>query len=253
MTKEQLATFLVRVLGQEANSSSPTLQDPTVSPWAKQYVATAIELKLLSAGADGQFSGQTQATRDLLVLGSYETKKQIESASPVKVSGADFASGNRLLLTLTAAIDGSTIDLSKITINGVPLDPNRDRFVLSDDKKTITIILGSGFTLDPSKTPVIEVGGVKTLFGTDVKSGGGEAPVPVTVTVPPPAPQPPSNSSSTPIPVPKVTIDEAHGEIGTDSARYGVSSSRSGTLYYALYPAGSAKPGAADIKDGREP
>jgi len=251
VTKEQLATFLVRVLGQEANSSSPTFQDPTVSPWAKQYVATALQLKLLSAGADGLFSGQTQATRDLLVLGSYEAKKQIESTSPVKVSGADFASDSRLVITMTAGIDGSTIDLSKITINGVPLDPNRDKFVLSDDKKTITIILGSGFTLDPSKTPVIEVGGVKSLFGTDVKGGGGEAPIPVSVTMPPPAPQPPSNSSSTPIPAPKVTIDDAHGEIGTDSARYGVSSSRSGTLYYALYPAGTAKPSAAEIKEGK--
>ncbi|MBB6691329.1 S-layer homology domain-containing protein [Cohnella xylanilytica] len=251
VTKEQLATFLVRVLGQEANASSPTLQDPTVSPWAKQYVATALQLKLLSSGADGQFSGQTQATRNLLVLGSYETKKQIESSSPVKVSGADFASDNRLVIAMTAGIDGSTIDLSKITINGVPLDPNRDKFVLSDDKKTITIILGSGFTLDSSKTPVIEVDGVKSLFGTDVKGGGGEAPIPVSVTVPPPAPQPPSNSSSTPIPAPKVTIDDAHGEIGTESARYGISSSRSGTLYYALYPAGTAKPSAAEIKEGK--
>ncbi len=86
VTKEQLATFLVRGLGVEDKvSSTPGVNDSTVSDWAKGYVALALELKLLKGDADGKFGGTTNATRDLLVLGAYEAKDVYESqlsASP---------------------------------------------------------------------------------------------------------------------------------------------------------------------------
>lgn len=77
VTKEQLATFLVRGLGKnEEAKSTPGVNDATVSDWAKGYVALALETKLLENGADGKFGGQTNATRDLLVTGAYEAKSQ---------------------------------------------------------------------------------------------------------------------------------------------------------------------------------
>ncbi|MCM3749705.1 S-layer homology domain-containing protein [Paenibacillus pasadenensis] len=85
VTKEQLATFLVRGLGQKDKAEeTPGVKDNTVSDWAKGYVALALELKLLSNGADGKFGGKSNATRDLLVVGAYEAKevyKEIQ-ASP---------------------------------------------------------------------------------------------------------------------------------------------------------------------------
>lgn len=83
VTKEQLATFLVRGLGQRDEAESkPGVKDDTVSDWAKGYVELALELKLLKNGADGKFGGNTNATRDLLVLGSYEAKKEYEASKP---------------------------------------------------------------------------------------------------------------------------------------------------------------------------
>lgn len=77
VTKEQLATFLVRGLGKNEDAKAkPGVNDSTVSDWAKQYVALALNLKLLDNGTDGQFGGQTNATRDLLVIGAYEAKEQ---------------------------------------------------------------------------------------------------------------------------------------------------------------------------------
>lgn len=77
VTKEQLATFLIKGLGQkEEAESTPGVNDSTVSDWAKGYVALALELKLLSNGADGKFGGTTNATRDLLVVGSFEAKNE---------------------------------------------------------------------------------------------------------------------------------------------------------------------------------
>lgn len=76
VTKEQLATFLVRLLDQDAEAKTKTGNDSTVSNWAQGYVALALQLKLLDNGADGKFGGQANATRDLLVTGAYEAKSQ---------------------------------------------------------------------------------------------------------------------------------------------------------------------------------
>ncbi|WP_168120392.1 chitobiase/beta-hexosaminidase C-terminal domain-containing protein [Paenibacillus sp. HB172176] len=77
VTKEQLATFLVRGLGQrEEAEETPGVNDDTVSDWAKGYVALALDQKLLTNGDDGKFGGQANATRDLLVTGAYEAKEQ---------------------------------------------------------------------------------------------------------------------------------------------------------------------------------
>ncbi len=77
VTKEQLATFLVRGLGMNEDAKkTPGVNDATVSDWAKGYVALALEKKLLANGADGKFGGASNATRDLLVTGAYEAKEQ---------------------------------------------------------------------------------------------------------------------------------------------------------------------------------
>ncbi|WP_248758946.1 S-layer homology domain-containing protein, partial [Paenibacillus sp. ATY16] len=83
VTKEQLATFLVRVLGKNDDAKTKTGSDTTVSDWAQGYVALALELKVLSNGADGKFGGQANATRDLLLTGAYEAKQQyVPPATP---------------------------------------------------------------------------------------------------------------------------------------------------------------------------
>lgn len=261
VTKEQLAAFLIRGLGADTKlpgGSTPSIPDPSVSDWASAYVQQALQLKLLSAGANGQFEGKQAATRDLLASGAYETKKQFEAEHPVAVTGAEFASGNRLLITLSGQIDESSVDLAKITVNGAPLDPTKDKFALSEDKKTIVVTLREGYALDTSKTPAIEVGGVKTLFGNEVKKGG--EPIPVTVTEKPAAPAvPPASSTSTapatpsdPEPDAVVTIDRAGGQIERYSAQFNVSASVTGTVYYGVYPDnGQVSPGPGDIRDGK--
>ncbi|ACS99275.1 S-layer homology domain-containing protein [Paenibacillus sp. JDR-2] len=83
VTKEQLATFLVRVLDKNDDAKTKTGSDTTVSDWAQGYVSLALELKLLSNGADGKFGGQTNATRDLLLTSAYEAKQQyVPPATP---------------------------------------------------------------------------------------------------------------------------------------------------------------------------
>ncbi|MDQ0090913.1 hypothetical protein J2T12_004339 [Paenibacillus anaericanus] len=264
VTKEQLATFLVRVLGQDARAqSAPGVSDGTVSDWARGYVQVALGQGLLSNSSDGTFGGQEEASRKLLATGSFETAKTIEAIRPLEVSGADFTAGNKLELTLTVGIDGSSVDLSKITINGVPLDPKLDSYVLSEDKKTIIIKLHQGFKLDTSKTPVIVVKGLKTLFGNEVKNEESTL-ISVKITEPPATPPvvtpspststPFTPSTSTPIPTPgpdvTLAINAANGTITQTTASYPVTGSVTGVVYYSVLPSGLAAPSLDGIKLG---
>lgn len=113
ITKEQLAAFLLRGLGQNAAAAStPGVNDNTVSDWAKGYVALALKNKLLSNGADGTFSGTSAATRDMLLLGSYEAKKQF---TPAPVQAVTTVS-----ITKAEAVGAKSI---KVTLNGAIADP----------------------------------------------------------------------------------------------------------------------------------
>jgi cell division septation protein DedD len=83
VTKEQLATFLVKGLGQNKEAQAlPGVKDESVSDWAKGYVQLALQLKLLDNGEDGKFGGKSNATRDLLVTGAYEAKEQFVKLNP---------------------------------------------------------------------------------------------------------------------------------------------------------------------------
>ncbi|MFC5702708.1 chitobiase/beta-hexosaminidase C-terminal domain-containing protein [Cohnella faecalis] len=112
VTKEQLAAFLVRVLGKDADAKAMTGDDTTVSNWAQGYVAAALELKLLDNGADGKFGGKANATRDLLLTGAYEAKQQYVPPGKVSVAGATQVGVRKISVSFNKAVDSSQITLS---------------------------------------------------------------------------------------------------------------------------------------------
>jgi len=82
VTKEQLATFLVRGLGKDAEAKKADgVDDPTVSDWAKGYVEVALEMKILNNEESGNFEGKTEATREMLALSAYEAQVAFEAAA----------------------------------------------------------------------------------------------------------------------------------------------------------------------------
>ncbi|WP_258313479.1 S-layer homology domain-containing protein [Paenibacillus sp. tmac-D7] len=154
VTKQELATFLVRGLGWEAEAkASAGVSDKTVSDWAKGYVAVAIEKKILTSGEDGTFGGTSAATRDLLVLSSYAADKQYVPAGKVSVTGAK-------------AVGAKTVEISF----NKPVDTDKARFKLK--KGTVEIATGDAKFSDDKKTA--------TLPLTDVKVSAGSYSVEVT-------------------------------------------------------------------------
>ncbi|UJF33242.1 S-layer homology domain-containing protein [Paenibacillus hexagrammi] len=136
VTKEQLATFLVRVLGKDADAKAKTGDDTTVSDWAQGYVALALELKLFPA-AEGGFDGQSNATRDLLLTGAYEAKQQYVPAGKVSVTGAKAAGVQKVEVSFNKPVD---TEKAKISLKRGTVDVATTT-TWSDDKKTATLTL----------------------------------------------------------------------------------------------------------------
>lgn len=171
VTKEQLAAFLLRGLGKDAEAkATPGISDKTVSDWAKGYVALAIQQKLLSSGADGSFGGTSAATRDLLVLGSYEAKSQyVPPVGPVvtnvSIAKAEAVGAKALKITLNGAI----ADTSKLTVSVL-----RGSTVLTgtpkwnDTKNEVTITVDGKFTEGTytAKIEAVANGGLTVDKGT---------------------------------------------------------------------------------------
>ncbi|QNK58002.1 chitobiase/beta-hexosaminidase C-terminal domain-containing protein [Paenibacillus sp. PAMC21692] len=124
VTKEQLATFLVRGLDLKVDDSA-SLDDNSVSDWAKGYVALAIEKKILSNGEDGKFGGTTNATRDLLVLGAYEAKEQYRPIGKLQIS-AKQTGLKKITVSFSAKVDSAKAGLSATKGEVVQVDWNAD-------------------------------------------------------------------------------------------------------------------------------
>jgi hypothetical protein len=137
VTKEQLATFLVRVLGQDEAAKGKTGTDTTVSGWAQGYVALALELKLLANGEDGTFGGQANATRDLLLTGAYEAKQQYVPAGKVSVTGAKATGAQQVTVTFNKPVD---VEKAKLSLKkGTSEVVTTTKF--ADDKKSAVLTL----------------------------------------------------------------------------------------------------------------
>lgn len=149
VTKEQLATFLLRGLGLDKEAqATPGVTDKTVSDWAKGYVALAIEKKLLTSGTDGTFGGTSAATRDLLVLSSHEAKQQYKPGFNGKYSIASFKATDANILSLE--LNGP---LSEEAAKALKVEIKKDGAVItsgyttkwSDDKTKATLTFDAKF------------------------------------------------------------------------------------------------------------
>ncbi|CAH1215926.1 hypothetical protein PAECIP111891_04339 [Paenibacillus allorhizoplanae] len=139
VTKEQLATFLVRVLGKDADAKGKTGTDSTVTGWAQGYVALALELKLLSNGADGKFGGTSNATRDLLLTGAYEAKALYVSPGKVSVSEAKPTGVQQVTVSFSKPVDDTKAKVA-LTKGNLAVATTAK---FADDKKSVVLTLTS--------------------------------------------------------------------------------------------------------------
>lgn len=169
VTLEELAAFAVRALNLSNLKDSGSIKG--VSNWASEYVSLAVQYKLFELGS--RDSWQSNASRGDLLLSSYEVKTQHD---PIQLLGASATDKHDLALTFSASLKESQIDLSKIKLNGKPLDSKKVRFTLSPDGKTLTLIFDEPLSQDLLIQPSISVDGLQSITGNTLKT---EKPVPV--------------------------------------------------------------------------
>ncbi|NEW08867.1 S-layer homology domain-containing protein [Paenibacillus sp. SYP-B3998] len=172
VTKEQLATFLVRVLGKDADAKAKTGTDATVSDWAQGYVALALELKLLPAGTDGKFGGQSNATRDLLLTGAYEAKQQYVPVGKVSVTAAKATGVKKVTVSFNKPVD---IEKAKVALKKGSVDVKTEA-KFADDKKSVVLTLTEVKITDGDYS--VALSGIDAAsLGTATASFKGEAEV----------------------------------------------------------------------------
>ncbi|MCG7215873.1 S-layer homology domain-containing protein [Paenibacillus mucilaginosus] len=144
VTKQELATFLVRGLGWEDQVKSDVgVSDKTVSDWAKGYVALAIEKKILTSGEDGTFGGTSAATRDLLVTAAYEAQQAWKNENkPAKASVAEAKATGAKQVTVTFNRDVDTAK-AKLTLKKGTNETSVASVKFADDKKSAVITTDS--------------------------------------------------------------------------------------------------------------
>lgn len=83
VSRQELAAFLIRGLGLDADASSAEpVDDSTVDDWAKGYVSLALEKNLLANQSADKFNGKTSATRKMLALASFAAKQILTGSVP---------------------------------------------------------------------------------------------------------------------------------------------------------------------------
>ncbi|SEC33753.1 S-layer homology domain-containing protein [Paenibacillus sp. GP183] len=138
VTKEQLAAFLIRALGKDAEAKlTPAVNDATVSTWAKSYVAFGLQAKLVTNGADGTFGGTTNAPRSMLVISSAAAKAAVDATKKASVTEAKATGVKTVTVTLNKAVD-DTKAMIALTKGATAVATTT---VWSADKKTATLTL----------------------------------------------------------------------------------------------------------------
>ncbi|MFE6797238.1 S-layer homology domain-containing protein [Paenibacillus chitinolyticus] len=138
VTKEELATFLIRGLGKESEAKAkPGVSDKTVSDWAKGYVQLAQELKLFEAPAGQPFNGTAAATRDLLVTSAYQAQQINNASKKLSVSEAKATGVKTVTVKFNREVDTAKASLAlKKGTASVATDVK-----WADDKKSAVLTL----------------------------------------------------------------------------------------------------------------
>ena len=247
VTKEQLATFLVRGLGMNEDAKkTPGVNDATVSDWAKGYVALALEKKLLANGADGKFGGASNATRDLLVTGAYEAKERFVAQEEQKKKEEEEKKKEEEEKNTPPIYTPPYVPPTVATPSASPAGGA----VASGTQVTLTSATVSAAVYyttdlsDPTTSSTLFTGPITIINNTTikaiaVKSGYSNSAV---MTV----------SYTVAVPTPTITaVEGAPQGAGTKMVEVSVTPNLTGTVYYVVVPASSSAPSASQVLNGQ--
>jgi len=152
VTKEQLATIMVRVLNLQVDANAEV--EGTVSDWATGYVAAAVKAGLIANDTDFTVN----ATREVLVNSTYVANEQKPSVNgKVGISEAKATGAAQITVKLTGAVDTSAAKVAvKLGSKEVALKETK----WADDKRSVDLVFDKKFT---ANTYEVVLSGVSNL------------------------------------------------------------------------------------------
>lgn len=152
VTKEQLATIMVRALNLQVDADAEVEGD--VSDWAKGYVAAAVKAGLIANDTD--FTGN--ATREILVNSTYVANQQKPPVNgKIGITEAKATGAAKITVKLNGAVDteAAKVDV-KLNGNTVTLKET----VWSNDKRSVDLVFDKKFM---ANTYQVALSGISNL------------------------------------------------------------------------------------------
>ncbi|MCD1261012.1 S-layer homology domain-containing protein [Paenibacillus athensensis] len=112
VTKEQLAAFLVRMLGKDSEAAAAGGSDPTVSDWAQGYVTIAKKWNLLDNEGAANFNGTWPASRKQLVTSAYDAEQLYIQMSKTSIVSAKVTGAREVTVNFNKAVDGKQLQVT---------------------------------------------------------------------------------------------------------------------------------------------
>lgn len=132
LTKEELATLLVKGLGFKAEAEAATGNDPSVSDWAQGYVKVAVQKGIMNNDTNGMFNGQQLVNRYMLVMSTYSVFEKNNQQKDLVIEGANVAVNSDDTATVTGTAKNATT--VKVTVG----DTTKEVEVKEDGTFTFT-------------------------------------------------------------------------------------------------------------------
>ncbi|ASS73882.1 hypothetical protein CIG75_02100 [Tumebacillus algifaecis] len=144
LTREQMAVVFVNALGVDVAGKGADLKfadASSISSWAKDAVAYAVEAKLLSGGEGNKFNPQASAERQQVAVVASNFLKVKEELSVGTITAVEYLDNTNLKVTFSKALEAADKADFAVKAKATGAAAEVASVTLSDDKKSATVKL----------------------------------------------------------------------------------------------------------------
>ena len=167
LSRQDMAVLFVRALGVDATGKGMNLKFSDagqIADYAKDAVAEAVELGLISGNPDGTFNPAGNAERQAVALVASKFLKVVEMNAKAQLTGATAVDTNTVTLTFSKAVDKLAAADVMVKAKATGAAVNVSTVTLSADMKSATVKTASA--LASGTTYTVTVGDKTVEFTT---------------------------------------------------------------------------------------
>ena len=170
LSRQDMAVLFVRALGEDVTGKGAGLKFSDageIADYAKDAVAAAVELGLVSGNPDGTFNPTGNAERQAVALVASKFLKVAESKATAKLTGAAVVDTNTVTLTFSKELEKLEAGDVAVKAKATGAAVNVSTVTLGADKKSATVKTASA--LASGTTYTVTVGSATVEFTTAAK------------------------------------------------------------------------------------